>query len=156
MSRRLTPAAFGAALLALAACAETPAPAVTAAPPAPAPAAAPAPTATQVDPNRALPIFFEAWSAFLEEPARVALAEVATYIKANPRIPVLVVGYADPRGSAEANMILSRLRARVVADTLVENGVPRNRIRILYRGATPGFESLESRRVEVRVDRGQR
>lgn len=154
MSRRLTPAAFGAALLALAACAETPAPAVTAAPPAPAPA--PAAPAAQVDPNRALPIFFEAWSAFIEEPARVALAEVSTYIKANPRIPVLVVGYADPRGSAEANMILSRLRARVVADTLVENGVPRNRIRILYRGATPGFESLESRRVEVRVDRGQR
>ncbi len=154
MSRRLTPAAFGAALLALAACAETPAPAVTAAPPAPAPApAAPAP---QVDPNRALPIFFEAWSAFLEEPARAALVEVATYIKANPRVPVLVVGYSDPRGSAEANMILSRLRARVVADTLIENGVSRNRIRIIYRGATPGFESLESRRVEVRVDRGQR
>lgn len=155
MSRRLTTAAFGAALLALAACAETPAPAVTAPPPAPAPAPA-APTATQVDPNRALPIFFEAWSALIEEPARVALTEVATYIKANPRIPVLVVGYSDPRGSAEANMILSRLRARVVADTLVANGVPRNRIRILYRGATPGFESLESRRVEVRVDRGQR
>jgi outer membrane protein OmpA-like peptidoglycan-associated protein len=154
MSRRLTQAAFGAALLALAACAETPAPAVTAAPPAPAPA--PAAPATQVDPNRALPIFFEAWSAFLEEPARAALAEVATYIKANPRVPVLVVGYADPRGSAEANMALSRLRARVVADVLIENGVPRNRIRILYRGATPGFESLESRRVEVRVDRGQR
>ncbi len=154
MSRRLTQAAFGAAILALAACAETPAPAVTAAaPPAPAPAAAPA---APVDPSRALPIFFESWSAFLEEPARAALAEAATRIKANPRLPVLVVGYADPRGSAEANMILSRLRARVVADALVENGVPRNRIRILYRGATPGFESLESRRVEVRVDRGQR
>lgn len=153
MSRRLTQAAFGAALLALAACAETPAPVVTAAPP---PAPAPAAPAPQVDPNRALPIFFEAWSAFLEEPARAALAEVATYIKANPRVPVLVVGYADPRGSAEANMTLSRLRARVVADALIENGVPRNRIRILYRGATPGFESLESRRVEVRVDRGQR
>lgn len=154
MSRRLTPAAFGAALLALAACAETPAPAVTAAPPAP--AAAPAATATQVDPNRALPIFFEAWSAFLEEPAQQALGQVATYIKANPRVPVLVVGYADPRGSAEANMILSRLRARVVADALIAAGVPTGRIRIIYRGATPGFESLESRRVEVRVDRGQR
>jgi outer membrane protein OmpA-like peptidoglycan-associated protein len=125
---------------------------VTAAPPAPAPAA----TATQVDPNRALPIFFEAWSAFLEEPAQQALGQVATYIKANPRIPVLVVGYADPRGSAEANMILSRLRARVVADALIANGVPAARLRIIYRGATPGFESLESRRVEVRVDRGQR
>ena len=152
MSRHFTQAAFGAALLALAACAETPAPAVTAAPPAPPPAAPAAP----VDPNRALPIFFEAWSALLEEPAQVALREAAERIKANPRVPVLVVGYADPRGSAEANMVLSRLRARVVADALIANGVPAARLRIIYRGATPGFESLESRRVEVRVDRGQR
>ncbi|MBX9751552.1 MAG: OmpA family protein [Roseococcus sp.] len=153
MSRRLTPAAFGAALLALAACAETPAPAVTAAPP---PPPAPAAPAAPVDANRALPIFFEAWSALLEEPAQVALRETAERIKARPRVPVLVVGYADPRGSAEANMILSRLRARVVADALIAAGVPAARIRIIYRGATPGFESLESRRVEVRVDRGQR
>ncbi len=152
MSRSLTQAAFGAALLALAACAETPAPVVTAAPPAPAPAAPAAP----VNANRALPIFFEAWSALLEEPAQVALREAADRIKANPRVPVLVVGYADPRGSAEANMTLSRLRARVVADALIANGVPAARLRIIYRGATPGFESLESRRVEVRVDRGQR
>lgn len=154
MPRILTKAAFGAALLALAACAETAAP-VTAPPPAPAPApaaAAPAP----VDPSRALPIFFEPWSAYLEEPAQVALREAAERIKANPRVPVLVVGYADPRGSREANMILSRLRARIVADALIENGVPNRRLRIIYRGPTPGFESLESRRVEVRVDRGQR
>ena len=152
MSRILTKAAFGAALLALAACADTPPP-VTAMAPAPAPAAAPA---APVDPNRALPIFFEPWSAALEEPAQVALRDAANRIKANSRVPVLVVGFADPRGSREANMILSRLRARVVADTLIEHGVPNARIRILYRGATPGFESLESRRVEVRVDRGQR
>jgi len=152
VSRILTKAAFGAALLALAACADTPPP-VTALAPAPAPAAAPA---APVDPNRALPIFFEPWSAALEEPAQVALRDAANRIKANPRVPVLVVGFADPRGSREANMILSRLRARVVADTLIEHGVPNARIRILYRGATPGFESLESRRVEVRVDRGQR
>ena len=150
MSRILTKAAFGAALLALAACADTPAP-VTAM--APAPAAAPA---APVDPNRALPIFFEPWSAALEESAQVALRQAADRIKANPRAPVLVVGFADPRGSREANMILSRLRARVVADTLIGNGVPNARIRILYRGATPGFESVENRRVEVRLDRGQR
>lgn len=153
MPRTPLHAALGAALLALAACAETPAPAVTAAPPAPPPAAAPA---APVDPNRALPIFFEAWSALLEDPAQLALREAATRIKAMPRQPVLVVGYADPRGSAEANMILSRLRARVVADKLIAEGVPAARIRIIYRGATPGFESLESRRVEVRADRGQR
>lgn len=152
MSRSLTQAAFGAILLALAACAETPSPMVAAAPPPPPPAAPSAP----VDPNRALPIFFEAWSALLEEPAQVALRQAAERIKANPNVPVLVVGYAGPRGSTDATTTLSRLRARVVADALIANGVPARRIRVLYRGATPGFESLESRRVEVRVDRGQR
>ena len=152
MSRILTKFAFGAALLALAACADTPAP-VTATAPAPPPAAAPA---APVDPNRALPVFFEPWSAALDESAQTALREISERIKANPRLPILVVGYADPRGSREANTVLSRLRARVVADALSENGVPTARIRILYRGPTPGFESVESRRVEVRLDRGQR
>ena len=153
MSRNLAKLTLGAALLALAACAQTPAPVVTATPPAPPPVAAPA---APVDANRALPIFFEPWSALLEEPAQLALRETATRIKANPRLPVLVVGHAGPRGSAEAAMTLSRLRARVVADALIAEGVPAARIRIIYRGATPGFEALESRRVEVRVDRGQR
>ena len=156
MTRILTKAAFGAALLALAACADTAAP-ITAAPPAPAPVAAPAPPAPTVPgPNRALPIFFEAWSAALDEPAREALLELANLAKTMPRVPILVVGYADPRGSQQANMHLSRLRARVVADVLIGHGIPSARIRIIYRGPTPGFESLESRRVEVRVDRGQR
>jgi OOP family OmpA-OmpF porin len=152
--RILTKAAFGAALLTLAACADTAAP-VTAPPPAPAPVvAAPAPVVP--GPNRALPIFFEAWSAALDEPAREALRELAEFAKTLPRVPILVVGYSDPRGSQEANMHLSRLRARVVADALIAHGIPARRLRITYRGPTPGFESLESRRVEVRVDRGQR
>lgn len=153
MSRILTNSAFGAALLALAACADTPAP-VTAAPPAPVAAAPAVPVVPAA--NRALPIFFEAWSALLEEPAQVALREAAERAKTTPRIPILVVGHAGPRGSREATTTLSRLRARVVADELIANGIPAARIRILYRGATPGSESLESRRVEVRVDRGQR
>ena len=152
MSSMLTKAALGAALLALAACGGTPAP-ITATPPPPAPVAAPS---APVDPNRAVPVFFEPWSAALEESARMALREAAERIKANPRVPVLVVGFADPRGSREANTLLSRLRARVVADALIEDGVPAAQVRILYRGPTPGFASVESRRVEVRVDRGQR
>ncbi|MDB5414462.1 MAG: OmpA family protein [Rubritepida sp.] len=150
----LTKGALGAALLTLAvACAEVPAPApVTAPEPAPVAAAAPAP----VDPSRALPIFFEEWSARLDQPAEEALRDAARLADASPRTRLLVVGFAAPRGSREANMILSRLRARIVADTLIENGVRANRIRILYRGATAGFGELESRRVEVRVDRGQR
>jgi outer membrane protein OmpA-like peptidoglycan-associated protein len=151
MLRSLIPAA---ALLALAACAtETPAPATTT--PA-APAAAPAAPAAAPSSDRAYPVFFEAWSAAIDPAAQQGLARVAEIAKSNPRLPILVIGYADPQGTRQANVILSRLRAQVVADELVELGVARSRIRILYRGPTPGFESLESRRVEVRVDDGRR
>jgi outer membrane protein OmpA-like peptidoglycan-associated protein len=43
----------------------------------------------------------------------------------------------------------------MVRDTLVEKGVAANRIRMVSRGPTAGFESVESRRVEVRVDDGR-
>jgi len=149
----LTRLALGAALLAMTACADMPAPqpaVAVAAPPPPAAPARPAPA-----PGQALPLFFEPWSAALDQPAEGALRDAAKLAQEHPNVPILVVGYADPQGSREANLILSRLRARVVADFLIENNVPARRIRILYRGATPGMESLESRRVQVQVDRGQ-
>jgi hypothetical protein len=37
----------------------------------------------------------------------------------------------------------------------VEKGVAANCIRMISRGPTAGFESVESRRVEVRVDDGR-
>lgn len=146
--------ALGATLLAMAACAEMPAPAPVAAAPPPAPAAAPARPVPA--PGQALPIFFEPWSAALDESAEGALRDAAKLALDHPRVPILVTGYADPRGSREANITLSRLRARVVADFLIGNRVPANRIRILYRGPVAGMEGIESRRVQVQVDRGQR
>lgn len=147
--------ALGATLLAMAACAEAPSTEPVAAAPTPPPAPAAAPARPTPAPGQALPIFFELWSAALDAPAEGALRDAAKLALEHPRVPILVTGYADPQGSREANMILSRLRARIVADFLIDNHVPAGRIRILYRGATPGMESLESRRVMVQVDRGQ-
>ncbi len=154
MLRRALPSFLAAAsLLALAACAtDAPAPAAAPAAPPPPPAAAVAPSAPATGPGRAFPVFFESWSANLDDPARQGLVEAARLARDNPRVPLLVTGFASPAGSGEANRLLSQLRARIVADALIENGVAANRIRIAYRGATPGFEALESRRVEVRVD----
>lgn len=159
-------AAAAALLGLLAACADPssttrfPAPALAghAAPPAPAPAPAAAPVAAAPEhgSERAFVVFFEEWSANLSEPARDGLARVAQMAQSNTRVGVLVVGYTGPRGSSEANALLARLRARMVADALIERGVAARRIRILSRGPTPGFESLESRRVEVRIDDGRR
>lgn len=105
--------------------------------------------------ERAFLVFFEAWSAAIDETARAGIARVAQMALADPRVGVLVIGFASPPGSSEANDLLARLRARVVADALIEGGVAAERIRIVARGATPGFESLESRRVEVRIDDGR-
>ncbi len=118
-------------------------------PPATPPVPAPG---TDVPSDRAFVVFFEAWSAAIQEPAMEGLTRVAQIAREHPRQNVLVIGYTDPRGSGEANRLLSRLRAQIVRDTLVEKGVPPQRIRIISRGPTPGFESVESRRVEVRAE----
>ncbi len=144
------PVLAAAALLALAACAQEAAPVVA---PAPAPAPqAQAPAPTPAERPRALPIFFEPWSADVGPQARASLAELAELLKPHPTARLVVVGYASPRGSGEANMLLSQLRARTVYDALVEAGVPAARLRRISRGPTPGMEDLESRRVEVRLD----
>ncbi|MCU0888338.1 MAG: OmpA family protein [Rubritepida sp.] len=105
--------------------------------------------------DRAFIVFFEAWSALIDEPARAGIARVAQMAQGDPRAPVLVIGFASPPGGGEANDLLSKLRARVVADALIERGVAADRVRVIARGATPGMESLESRRVEVRLDDGR-
>ncbi len=146
-----------AALLALAACAEPPPPARTASAPTAAPATpAAAATAPLQGSGRAFPVFFEPWSANLDQAAHEGLTRAAELARENPAVPILVVGFADPRGSRDATVTLSRLRARIVADELIEKGVARSRIRVEYRGPTPGFDSIESRRVEVRVDEARR
>jgi outer membrane protein OmpA-like peptidoglycan-associated protein len=155
--------AGAAALLGLlAACAEPssntrfPAPTLSGqAAPAPAPAPAVAPNAPHGS-ERAFVVFFEEWSAALSEPAQAGLNRVAQMALAEPRVGVLVLGFTGPRGSEEANALLARLRARQVADSLIEKGIAASRIRVLSRGPIPGFESLESRRVEVRIDDGRR
>jgi outer membrane protein OmpA-like peptidoglycan-associated protein len=154
-------AAGAAALLGLlAACAQPvsetrfPAPSLAGGQPAAGPPATPPVPAPGADvpSDRAFVVFFEAWSAAIQEPAMEGLTRVAQIAREHPRQNVLVIGYTDPRGSGEANRLLSRLRAQIVRDTLVEKGVAPQRIRIVSRGPTAGLESVESRRVEVRAE----
>lgn len=60
-----------------------------------------------------------------------ALAELAIDKNAS----VVVTGYADKSGNADANMKLSERRAQAVADELVRLGVNRQRIEIVAAGA---------------------
>lgn len=98
-------------------------------------------------------LFFNAFSADLDAPARGVIGEFAKDAKSVPSRPVVVLGYADKIGSTEANRMLSALRAQVVADALVEQGIDRSRIVQRPRGPTLSDPGIESRRVELELGR---
>ena len=94
------------------------------------------------------PVFFRSWSAALDPAALMVIKHVAQLLQRSPSVSVQVVGYADLDGSAAANRLLSELRAQVVADRLLQDGVEPARIHQSGSGAT-GVEqhAQESRRV---------
>lgn len=73
------------------------------------------------------------------------------------RESIVVVGYADPRGSEEYNQDLGLLRARSVQRRLSWRGVPRARVRVVSVGESRargwGPESWQlDRRIEIRLE----
>ncbi len=95
-------------------------------------------------------VYFQQWSAGLDDGAKQVVASAAGWAKAHPNLPVAVNGFADPEGSPQANRDLSRTRAQVVADELTGQGVAAQRISVDARGSV-GFamDSQESRRVTI-------
>ena len=96
-------------------------------------------------------VFFTERSAVLEAEATDVVARAAAAAKAAPGAPVTVIGWTDSDGSPQADVALSRARARCVADALVSDGVRASRIVRQGRGQTHNDSGVESRRVEIRV-----
>jgi len=98
-------------------------------------------------------VFFQEWSANLDTEAQAAVDAAAAIVKQHPGVPVTVIGFADPDGSPQANIDISRLRAQVVVDALIKDGVPAGQITRQAKGSTAFVSmSLESRRVEIVVN----
>jgi outer membrane protein OmpA-like peptidoglycan-associated protein len=97
-------------------------------------------------------VFFRGSSAQLDDAAEAVLVGAANRAKKHPDMPVIVASYADPYGSEKANADFTRLRAQVVVNELVANGVIASRIQRREIGSVR-FESdpQESRRVEITV-----
>jgi peptidoglycan-binding protein ArfA len=97
-------------------------------------------------------VYFQEWSAAIDDSAQDVITRAAEAIKAHPRSPAAVTGFADPTGSKEANKLLSELRAQRVIDQLQTDGVPPARLARHGRGSVKfALTSQESRRVEVEV-----
>jgi outer membrane protein OmpA-like peptidoglycan-associated protein len=97
-------------------------------------------------------VFFKGSSATLADPADAVVVAAAEWAKKHPGMPVVVASYADPYGSQKASADFTRLRAQVVIDGLIGNGVPAARIQRNAIGSVNyQIDAQESRRVEITV-----
>lgn len=113
-------------------------------------------TATQ-RPSASLLITFETNSAELRPEARRQLDVVAAALTHDQlrQYTFMVEGHADPRGSSQANQVLSQARAESVRNYLVQtHGIAPERLRAVGRGDTEIINSQniaapENRRVTI-------
>ena len=99
-----------------------------------------------------LVVFFQQWSAALDDNAQDVITHAADLAKTQPTAVVHVNGFADPTGSKRANELLTDLRAQMVADQLQSDGIDPKRIRQRGHGSVQyALTSQESRRVEISI-----
>ncbi len=97
-------------------------------------------------------IFFQPFSASLDDTAQGAVKAAAAHARANPDARVYVSGYATADNSPQANQRLSVTRAHVVADALRANGVDPSRLRPKGEGQVDvALDPVEGRRVEISI-----
>jgi OOP family OmpA-OmpF porin len=102
---------------------------------------------------------FASNSAELSGEAKAILDKVATSIRANRNVKLITVtGYSDDRGAADYNKALSERRAKSVADYLVSQGLPADKVSSSGMGeANPIADNAtaagrrDNRRVEINL-----
>ena len=105
-------------------------------------------------PQQKFVVYFQEWSAAMDDNALAVITHAAEWVKAHPGTAAHVNGFADPTGSKAANILMSDLRAQVVVDQLVTDGVDQRLIKQRGHGSVQfALTSQESRRVEISVGR---
>lgn len=101
---------------------------------------------------KALPstITFPFNSSKIELSQEVSIFNIAEFLKANPEIRVRLTGYADKRGSEQANRIVSERRANAVTEVFVNKyGIAKDRITTEFKGTSTKFENDDWNRAVV-------
>jgi outer membrane protein OmpA-like peptidoglycan-associated protein len=101
-------------------------------------------------------VYFDTGSAAVKDSDQATLNEVAGFISQYPIATVVVTGYADTKGSQEANRALAQRRAQAVAQALRGLGGPvAGSVSVVAvgepEGAAPSEANQENRRVEILV-----
>ncbi len=96
-------------------------------------------------------VFFVEWSGALDDTALGIIQQAAEAAQKSPGKRIVVTGYADRKGGKQADVYLSELRAQMVTDTLVADGVPAVRLKMVAAGAMP-VTGVIGRRVEIAIE----
>ncbi len=83
-----------------------------------------------------LELLFKTNNSVLTEHGVERLTFLANFLSENPNINIRLDGYADPRGNALQNQMLSEQRVESVFNLLVNNGVKDSRIKKYSHGAS--------------------
>jgi len=96
-------------------------------------------------------VFFGNWSALLDADALTVINAALAWAREHTEAPVLLAEYIDPSGP-RAIVDLSRLRAGLIADKLVEGGIDPARIERTTRElAEVGGGAGDNQRVDIIV-----
>jgi len=78
------------------------------------------------------------------------LNEIIDILAHQPQLDIMVTGFADRTGDAKLNLELSRKRAKMVRDYLIQNGINADRIVMNYFGDRESYsENPNDRKVEI-------
>jgi len=103
-------------------------------------------------------IFFEFDSYDLRPESISELEYLRDFLVRNPELRIEIGGHTDSKGSNQYNLELSKQRARVVYQYLIDHGIDKNRLTYKGYGETKPVRSNETeagraanRRTEIRV-----
>jgi outer membrane protein OmpA-like peptidoglycan-associated protein/tetratricopeptide (TPR) repeat protein len=103
-------------------------------------------------------IFFDFDSFTLKPASFTELNLLASLLKNNPSMRILIKGHTDNTGTDEYNLLLSENRAKAVYDYLTEHGIKQERLQYKGFGATQPVSSnetsegrAENRRTEIEI-----
>ncbi|MBF0167005.1 MAG: OmpA family protein [Alphaproteobacteria bacterium] len=103
-------------------------------------------------------IYFMSGTSDLTDASEKALPDIIAKMKSRPVLHIVVAGHADAVGSDEANIVVSRDRAKKVRDLLVKAGAPPGAFEVSSHGKrnqlfkTPdGVSEPRNRRVSVTI-----
>lgn len=99
-------------------------------------------------------IYFETDSFRILPASEPELEKLTLFMKNNSQIEIEIQGHTDNTGSSEKNMVLSENRAKSVAEYIISNGIPANRIKYKGLGETVPVatnETIEGRMLNRRT-----